>query len=154
MLLRELVEANHVLFLDSADSWEESIRLSCQPLVADGTVADDYAEEIIECVKKHGPYIVLIPGFAMPHSMQGSQRAARTGLSFMKLKTPVSFEPGDPEKNASVFFTLAAVDENAHLENMQKLFQTLSNEALCAELLTVSSPADLLRLDVKYSSTV
>lgn len=150
MILRELVEANHVLFLDGVDTWEDSIRASCRTLVADGTVTEGYADEIIQCVNTHGPYIVLIPGFAMPHSMQGSQGAKRTGLGFMKLARPVSFDPSDPEKDASVFFTLAAVDQAAHLENMQKLFQMLSNEELCAELLNVSSPADLLRLDEKY----
>ncbi len=151
MILRELVEANHVLFLDGVDTWEDSIRASCRTLVADGTVTEGYADEIIACVNTHGPYIVLIPGFAMPHAMRNSPEASRTGLGFMKLKTPVSFEPGDPDKDASVFFTLAAVDESAHMENMQKLFQMLSNEDLCAELLNVSSPADLLRLDKKYS---
>ena len=151
MILRELVEANHVLFLDEVESWEDSIRASCRTLVADGTVTEGYAEEIIRSVNTHGPYIVLIPGIAMPHAMRNSPDATRTGLAFMKLAKPVSFDPEDPEKDASVFFTLAAVDEAANLENMQKLFQTLSDEELCAELLNVSSPAELLRLDEKYS---
>ncbi len=150
-LLKELVEKNRCLFLDRAENWQEAIRLSCQPLVADGTVDETYADELIENVNKHGAYIVLIPGFAMPHSMEGSKRANGTGISFMKLKEPVHFEPGDPEKDASVFFTLAATDSDEHLKNMRRLFTVLSNEDLLVELSEVESTEDLLSLHKKYN---
>ncbi|MDR1915196.1 MAG: PTS sugar transporter subunit IIA [Synergistaceae bacterium] len=151
MLLKEIVEKRHFNFVDRIDSWEESIRIACKPLEADGTVEPVYAEEIIKCVKKHGPYIVLIPNFAMPHSCEGAIGAKDTAISFMKVTRPVSFDPGDPEKDATVFFTLASVNSDIHLKNMRKLFTMLTNEELCAELLGVTGPEDLLRLDEKYS---
>ena len=40
-----------------ASDWEEAIRLACSPFVADGTVEPEYAEEVIRCVWKYGPYI-------------------------------------------------------------------------------------------------
>lgn len=149
-MLQELVTKKRVLFLDHVDTWEEAIRFSCKPLEEDGTVGPGYAQEIIDCVHKYGPYIVLIPNFAMPHSMECSQNANGTAISFMKVEQPVSFDPGDPEKNARVFFTLAAVDTQQHLENMQRLFTMLTNEALLNELLEVKSPEDLLLLQEKY----
>lgn len=149
-MLKEFVERNRYLFVDKIDTWEDAIRLSCKPLEEDGTIKPSYAQEIIDCVNKHGPYIVLIPNFAMPHSMECSQGANGTAISFMKVEEPVHFDPNDPEKDARVFFTLAATDPERHLKNMQRLFKMLTNEDLTKELLEVRAPEDLLRLHDKY----
>lgn len=150
MLLREIVEKKHCNFIESAKDWEDSIRQCCKPLEADGTVEGGYAQEIIDCVKKHGPYIVITPGFALPHSMENSASAHGTAISFMKTETPVSFDDNDPDKSATVFFTLASVDSEQHLKNMRQLFSMLTNEELCADLQHVHSAKDLLELADKY----
>lgn len=146
MLLKTIIEKKHYLFLDHVDSWEESIRMSCKPLEADGTVDSTYAELIIECVNKFGPYIVLFPNYAMPHSTENAKGVFGTAISFMKLEKPVSFDPNDSSKDAKVFFTLASVDKDQHVENMQQLFEMLTNEALLESLLTVQSVDDLQKL--------
>ncbi|MEG1687782.1 MAG: PTS sugar transporter subunit IIA [Angelakisella sp.] len=149
-MLRELVEQGHTLFVDSVPDWREALRLGCATLVADGTVTEAYADELIASVEKHGPYIVLMPGFAMPHSMEGSACAHGTAIAFMKVNTPVQFDPDDRDKDATVFFTLASVDTDAHLKNMQQLFKMLTNEELVAQLPLVTCNEDLLRLSEKY----
>ncbi|MDR1899810.1 MAG: PTS sugar transporter subunit IIA [Treponema sp.] len=151
MLLADIVAKKHFLFIDEAGSWEESIRQSCKALTAAGIVGEGYAEEIIECVRAHGPYIVLMPGIALPHSAENSANARGTAIAFMKVKKPVSFDDADPEKSAQVFFTLASTDTEQHLKNMRALFKMLTNEALCADLLKAESADDLLALDRKYS---
>jgi PTS system ascorbate-specific IIA component len=154
MLLSDIVAKKHYSFVDHVDSWEESIRQSCKALETAGIVGEKYAEEIIECVRSNGPYIVLMPGFALPHSVENSPNAFGTAIGFMKLDKPVSFDNNDPEKAASVFFTLAATDNETHLKNMRKLFSMLTDEALCADLLQVKSGEDLLELDRKYSTGI
>ena len=151
MLLREMVEKKHCNFVEGAASWEEAIRLACKPLEADGTVEPTYAEQIIACVHEYGPYIVLLPNIAMPHANQKGGGVNGTAISFMKTARPVSFVPGDPEKDATLFFTLASTDSAVHLQNMRKLSELLMNEQLREELLSVTGPEDLLRLDAKYS---
>jgi PTS system ascorbate-specific IIA component len=151
MLLKEIVEQKLCCFAGGASSWQESIKLSCKALEAAGIVGEKYADEIVKCVAENGPYIVLMPGIALPHSMENSPNAFGTAIAFTKLAEPVSFDDADPDKTASVFFTLAAVNDELHLKNMRKLFKMLTNEELCADLQTVSSEADLLALDAKYS---
>ena len=75
MLLRDFAEKNRCIFVESVDSWEESIRKSCEPLMAEGIVDGSYAEEIIETVKNVGPYIVIIP--VLPSPTAWRQRGAR-----------------------------------------------------------------------------
>ena len=43
-MLKEFVEKKHYKFAQSAPSWQDAIRMSCEPLVADGTVEKEYAE--------------------------------------------------------------------------------------------------------------
>lgn len=150
MMLKELVEQNFCIFVDRAESWQEAIRIGCRPLVENGIVEEAYADEMIENVNTYGPYIVLMPGLAMPHTMEGSRQAKSTGISFMKVREPVHFDPNDSEKDAVIFFTLAATDSDAHLKNMLRLSEMLSNEELFAELLNVSCTEDILHLHEKY----
>lgn len=150
MLLREMVEKNHVHFIEGAADWRDAIRQSCKPLEADGTVTGGYAEEIIACVERHGPYIAIMPGFALPHAMEHSVCVNGTAISFMKTDRAVSFDDSDPDKSATVFFTLASVDSERHMKNMRQLFKMLTDEDLCAELQQVSSVSDLLELADKY----
>ena len=70
-MLREFVEKNHYLFAEGARDWEEAILMSCQSLEADGTVESNYAHDIVDCVRKYGPYIVIMPNVALPHSQEG-----------------------------------------------------------------------------------
>jgi len=154
MLLKEITEKKLFYFAESAASWQDSIKLSCRALEKAGIVNEKYADEIIKCVDENGPYIVLMPGIALPHSVENSPNAFGTAISFTKIRQPVSFDDNDSEKQASVFFTLAATDNELHLKNMRKLFKMLTNEALCADLQCAASEADLLALDLKYSESI
>lgn len=149
-MLREFVEKKHYKFAKEAGDWEEAVRMSCESLEADNTVEANYKEDIIACIKKYGPYIIIMPDVAMPHSQEGATGVHKTAIAFMKLEKPVSFEPGDPEKDARLFFTLASCDSQQHLDNMSRLSEILSNEEVVAELLKAEGPEDLLRIQEKY----
>ncbi len=149
-MLREFVEMKHYLFAEEAKDWEEAILMSCKSLEADGTVGSNYGQDIVECVRKYGPYIVIMPNVAMPHSQEGAVGVNKTAIGFMKLEKPVSFDPEDPEKDARLFFTLASCNPEQHLNNMMRLSEMLMNEELVAELLEAKGPEDLLKLQEKY----
>lgn len=149
-MLKELVELNHYKFADKASDWREAIRMSCEVLEADGTVADNYKEDIIACVEKYGPYIVIMPGVAMPHSQECARGVHKTAIAFMKLEKPVSFDQEDPDKSARLFFTLASCDSDQHLNNMTRLSGLLMNKAALKGLLEARTPADLIMIQEKY----
>ncbi len=150
MVLREFVEKNHFRFADEAKDWKDAIRMSCETLEADGTVEENYKEDIIACVEKYGPYIMIAPNIAMPHAQEGARGVNKTEIAFMKLKKPVSFEPGNPEMEAQLFFTLASCNPDQHLDNMSRLSEMLCNEQLVAELAEAETTSDLLEIQKKY----
>ncbi len=149
-MLKEFVEKNHCKFAESAKDWQDAIRMSCEVLEADGTIEANYKEDIIACVEKYGPYMVIAPNVAMPHSQENAVGVNKTTIAFMKLDKAVSFDPDDPEKDAQLFFTLASCNPDEHLENMSRLADILSNDELIAELATISSPEELIALEEKY----
>lgn len=145
-MLRRFVEEKYYKFADEAADWREAIRMSCEALEKGGAVEANYKEEIIACIEKYGPYIVIMPGVAMPHSQEYAEGVHKTEIAFMKLERPVSFEPGNPDKDVSLFFTLASCNPDCHLENMMKLSELLMNEDVMEALLRAKSPEDLLSI--------
>lgn len=52
-MLRDFVEKKHYKFAREAKDWEDAVRMSCECLEEDGTVEENYKEEIIACIKKN-----------------------------------------------------------------------------------------------------
>lgn len=144
MLLADLYTSGHARVVDGPLEWRDAIRESVAPLVDDGSVDACYADELIASVERYGPYIVLVPGLAMPHAMEGARGAHRTTMSFMRVRVPVRF---DDTHEASVFFTLSDVDEASHLANMRQLYGVISSPDVLGMLMEVEAPEDLLRID-------
>ena len=121
-LLQKIVERGHYKFVDSVDSWQEAVKLSTESMVKTGYVSEDYYQQIVDCITKYGPYVVYDHYVAMPHSQEGADGAKKTSVGFMRVKQDVDFgkdEDGE-QKIARLFFTLAAVDPDEHLDNMQQ----------------------------------
>ncbi|MDU5510712.1 PTS sugar transporter subunit IIA [Enterococcus gilvus] len=119
--------------------WREAIAESCQLLLDKKIIDQTYVDEIIRCVEEHGPYIVIVPEVAMPHSSEESEGVFGTAISFTKMKHSVSFESADEEKSAVLFFTLAAKNPEEHMENIQNLSELLMMEGLIERLAETQS---------------
>ncbi len=150
-MLKQFVDNKHYKFAKEAKDWREAIRMSCEVLELDGTVDESYKEEIIACVEEYGPYIVIVPNVAMPHSQQGAKGVFKTAISFMKLEKPVAFEKDEEGeiKTAQLFFTLASCNPDEHLNNMSKLAELLSDDELLEKLAKATCAEDLLELHNK-----
>ena len=151
MLLEDFVNRKLTSFQTSFDSWQDAIRGSGETLIKQGYIDDRYVKAVIACVEKYGPYIVIAPDIAMPHSTEKADGVYKTAISFMKVEKPVVFDPNDPEKNARLFFMLAAENHEAHLKNMMELSEMLMNEDLVSDLLKAKNDYDLLAIANKYS---
>ena len=147
MLLREIYEKDHCAFTEGPLSWRDAVRACCVPLEADGTVDAVYADEIIACVEKHGPYIVLMPGVAMPHSTENAKGCNATAIGFMHCDTPVPFDSDEEGKYAQVFFTLCDTNPDEHFAKMRRLYAVLTNEEVVNRLINATSPEELLEID-------
>lgn len=151
MLLKDIVDANHFEFVDSFDNWVDAIHGCAKPMLNDGTIDEGYLEEIIANVNQYGPYFVIMPDVAMPHSTLGGGHVHNTCIGFCKVEKPVKFDENDDTKDARLFFTLAAVDSEKHLQNMSQLSEMLLKDGIVEDLLNAKTKEDLLAIDKKYS---
>ena len=101
-------------------------------------------KELINSIKKHGPYIVIAPKIAIPHAQEG-HGVNETAICFMKTNTPVSFGEGE-EYDAQLFFVLASIDNEVHLKNLTKMVELISDEETVEKLLEAQSVEDLKKL--------
>ena len=144
-MLDEVIKNQRYSFHEGFDSWQDSIRAACQPLIEEGAIESAYPEYIIENVNEFGPYIVIAPDICIPHAQEGVG-VNDTAVCFMKTETPVSFSD-DGEHDARLFFVLASTNNEIHLQNLCEMSEELSDEAFVAKLLQAHSPEDLAALE-------
>lgn len=151
-VLQTIVEKKHYKFMDSVDTWQEAVKLSTESLVADGSVAPDYYEQIVRCITKYGPYVVYDDYVAMPHSQENAEGVYQTGIGFMRVKEPVDFgcdEDGE-HKLAKLFFTIASCNPDQHIDNITQLMGIFQNTPLLHALAEANTPEDILAAEKAY----
>ncbi|MEA4876203.1 PTS sugar transporter subunit IIA [Anaerorhabdus sp.] len=151
MLIQKILDNKVTSYKEGFDTWQEAIRGGAEALIEQGFIEPVYVDAVIACVEKYGPYIVIAPDIAMPHSTEGAEGVLKTGIGFMKVEKAVCFDPNDPEKDARLFFTLAAENHEEHLNNMMELSEMLMNEDLVKDLLEVKNDEDLKKVGEKYT---
>lgn len=151
-ILQKIVERGHYKFVDSVESWQEAVRLSTESLVATGYTSEDYYKQIVDCIEEYGPYVVFDHYVAMPHSQKDAKGAYKTAVGFMRVKEIVDFgEDEDGEKKeAKLFFTLAAVNPEEHMDNIQQLMGVFTNEELLDALMAAETPEDILKAEKDF----
>lgn len=139
-MLQNYLLAQMVQFREEVHDWEEAIRAASEPLLKNDSIKNEYIQQMIENVKSHGPYIVILPRFAMPHS-RPEDGVNKLGLSFLKVEKGVEFPGG---KIANVFLVLAAPDSDSHLALLSELSTILSNEEKVNALVSAKNYQDIL----------
>ena len=140
-MLAQFLEGN-TNFLEGISSWEESIKIAAEPLLEKNFIKEKYIKSMIDNVHEYGAYIVLVPGIAMPHA-KDEESVNKTGMSFLKLETPVEYPE---EKEVKIIFVLASKDNSEHLELIADLSSILADEEVLTEFKNVESEKELLKL--------
>ncbi|MGY3814187.1 PTS sugar transporter subunit IIA [Globicatella sulfidifaciens] len=146
-MLENIVEKGLYSFHHQFESWEDAIKAACRPLEEKGIISTDYSQYIINNVHEFGPYIVIAPEICIPHAQEG-KGVYQTEIGFMKTEVPVDFGP-NCDYTARLFFVLASINNDQHLENLTQLVTLLEDESLVKKLLSAQNAEDLLSLTRK-----
>ncbi|AEF26191.1 PTS sugar transporter subunit IIA [Streptococcus parauberis] len=109
-LKQAFIENNSIRLGETADSWQEAVKKSVEPLIESGAVKDEYYQAIIDSTEEYGPYYILMPGMAMPHA-RPEAGVIRDAFSLITLQEPVVFSDGKP---VQVLLALAATSSAIH----------------------------------------
>jgi len=133
--LRKLLKKENVKFIERAEDWKEAILQSGNSLVSNRKVTSEYVKEMIELVEKHGPYIVIEEGIAMPHAGI-SENVLETGISLLVVKEKVALPEG---RNANIFLSFAAKNKNDNIDIMNDLFELITKHKFIDEVSKMKS---------------
>jgi PTS system ascorbate-specific IIA component len=145
MKLNELLPIERIAVPVEADGWESAVRASGRLLVDTGAAEERYIDAMVNTTKELGPYIVIAPGVAIPHS-RPEDGVISTSLAFVRLDPPIEFgnEANDP---VQILFALAAKDHTEHVEALKKIAEILTDQEQFEKLVnaeTVSEVTDIL----------
>lgn len=138
-MLKDMLR-NNIKVLDEVSSWEEAIKIASAPLKEGGFIKEEYIGAMLENVVRNGPYIVIMPGIAMPHS-RPEDGVLKTGMSLLKLSKNVMFPE---EKEVSLIFVLATTDSNTHLSLISELTNLLMEDESVEKLFLAKSKEEVL----------
>jgi mannitol/fructose-specific phosphotransferase system IIA component (Ntr-type) len=124
MELKELLSPDRVAVGVVAADWQEAVQAAGQLLVDTGGAEERYIEGMIKTTKELGPYIVIAPGLAIPHS-RPEDGVIQACMAVVSLSTPVSFgnEENDPVK---VLIAFGAKDHEEHIQALGQMTEILS----------------------------
>ncbi|MCX4835070.1 PTS sugar transporter subunit IIA [Streptomyces sp. NBC_00006] len=142
--LSDLIPVEAIRLDVAAPDWQSAVRTAGDLLVSTDVSTDTYTGEMLRNVEENGPYIVIAPGFAFAHA-RPSPAVRRTGMSWVRLSTPVNFghETNDP---VHLVVALAAADAGAHTQAMGALARLLADPDTSAALDHAPTPEALRQI--------
>ncbi len=140
-MVKDILE-KRIQILDSVSDWKAAIEIVIRPLVEDGVAEERYLQGIYDNVAKNGDYFIIMPGFALPHT-KGENGALKSGLSFLKLRKPVTFSSG---QEVSYLMGLASKDPDAHVDTLAELAEILMDEDNMEKLKNAQTKEEVLEI--------
>lgn len=138
----ELIRLENIDIDVDATDWQDAIRKAGALLENAGSIKNEYIENMINSVKTLGPYIVLMPGFALGHS-EPCPEVLKSDLSLITLKNPINFgSMNDPVK---VVMCLACVDKESHMAGIQKVAMKLMQDNAIENMLACKTKEELYK---------
>lgn len=142
-LTRAFTENDSIRLGLTADSWQEAVKRSIEPLIDSGAVTEEYYHAIIESTEEYGPYYILMPGMAMPHA-RPEAGVKRDAFSLVTLTDPVTFSDG---KEVSVLLALAATSSDIHTSvAIPQIIALFELENAIERLKAAKTPAEVLAM--------
>ena len=139
----KILNKSHIRIKEKAADWEEAIRKAGAVLVEAGSIRPAYVEKMIQSVKELGPYIVIMPGFALAHAAP-CEDVVKSDMALITLDTPVEF--GSPNDPVSVLLCLGCTDSTSHLDTLSRVAETLLVEERIDMIAKADSVEEVVRI--------
>lgn len=141
-MLKHLTDESLIRLGIEAADWKDAIRQAAEPLKVQGKITQGYIDGIIRNMEEAGPYFVLAPHVALPHT-RPEEGALQSAIGIATLKTPIAFgsESNDPVK---YLFCLSSTDNNGHLQALIDLAAWMEDDAFYQLLDRATDPKEVM----------
>lgn len=131
------IEEKYIQIGVKASTWEEAIRIACEPLVKDNVITKEYANDVIKRETMWPTGLRVLPyGVAIPHG-ENMNNVISAAIGVVLLKEEVLFKEAgveDGEIGVKVIFLLAMKEPEAQLELLSSLMKVLANQEALAQI--------------------
>lgn len=142
-MANDIVSRDNIRTGIKVEGWEGAVRAAGDILVSAGSIEPLYIEEMIAAVHELGPYMVIMPGFALAHA-RPSPAVLRNDMSLVVLDTPVEF--GCENDPVSVVLCIACTDTASHTASLTAVANALLDESIFDKLALAKSPDEVCAL--------
>lgn len=144
MVLQDFIIENGAFALgQEAADWKAAVKFGTDLLVKAGAAEERYYEAILKMTEELGPYYVIAPGIAMPHT-RPENGAKKTGFALVTLKNPVSFGHSDNDP-VEIVLCICAKDAKDMNESVIVEAVTLFDDEKAVERLKKAQSVEDLR---------
>jgi mannitol/fructose-specific phosphotransferase system IIA component (Ntr-type) len=144
VLLSDVVKPDVVRVGVQARTREEAIKAAGRILVECGIAEERYIAAMLSVCDQLGPYIVLVPGVAIPHAAP-EDGALGVGLAVAVLAAPVSF--GHPDNDpVHTVIAFASSDQTRHMGVLSALARFLGDPGRCERMAHARCAQDVIDL--------
>lgn len=150
--LQELLSADHIRVDIVCRDWKDAIWKSAEILLNKKYIDEKYIYAMINNIEKNGPYIVIAPGFALPHESI-DKGTFKVGMSLIRLAEGVNFgaEELDPVKFVCC---LSAIDSITHLKAFFNLINLLTLKEFRDDLSIAGSATEIFDIIKRYENNI
>ncbi len=142
--LRQLLTAERVATKVEVDNWEDAVRAIGRLMVDTGVVEERYIDGMIHTAKELGPYIVIAPGLALPHS-RPEDGVLEPCMALITLEPSIEF--GNPDNDpVDLVIAFGAVDNEQHVEALRDMATILSEPANLEALRAADTKGEILEV--------
>lgn len=119
--LLNFITEDRVIFKKNLNNYKEAIELLGNNMMTRNSIKKDYIKDILNNIKKYGPYIVIENGIAIPHS-NSIKNVNKIDISILILEEEIYF---NDEKFANMFFCFSSPDKDSHLPLLNDFYNLI-----------------------------
>lgn len=133
------LKPSHIQIQRNACDWEQAIRFSCQPLLDDDSITEEYVEAIIADQKERGLMMFLADGLVLAHA--AIEKGVRhLDVALATFKKPVMFLNN---KQAHIIIVLCAEDQSKHIRILNDVLNIFSKKKSIDHLQALESGEEI-----------
>ena len=152
--LHHFLNSNHIELDIECEDWRDAIKKSAQKLLDEGYIENRYIDAMIENIEENGPYVVISPGFALPHYGVG-YGSKNVGMNLIRLKKPIMFGDDEDDKQEVKFICcLSVIDHETHLKAFLNLVNMLGQDRFKRAIEDAKTSHEMAEIIKRYEYSI
>lgn len=135
----EIIRKENMRIHLHANSWQDALYQAGMILVEDESIKKEYIDAMVQSIETHGPYIVLMPGFALAHA-EPSEHVLKTEMALAVFDEEIDFHSINGPVRLIV--VLASLNKTSHLERLAAMASKMMDDETLIERIIHSKSID------------